>query len=575
MPSKTSVIPVNPQLLPQTAEEMERCARTVYVANVDHAVREEEIRGFFTAAAGAVARMHLRGNPRNNTKVAFVEFESLESVAAALSCAGHMIRSRALRVSPSKTPLRINHNHNNGGGYGYGYGGGYGGGGGGQPSARIPGFTRISGGAAGGGGGGPQPGHEHWVGSYGNSEEGSVDPRLSSASTMSFESFDSGGFAGGFDGPRGWGGHQHHHQGPRFSGGSGSSRGSRGRGGGGGGGGGQCGQTVRAGGGGGGRRGIDPKMWHNVHVRNISSSLSESALARVFAGCGRILDCRLCGDPNSKLRFAFIAFATSKEVDQALTLDGFMLEGAALRVLRSKTAVIPVNPNLLPQSEDDIERCSRTVYVANVDPHLSPAEVRATFEELCGPVTCMHQQLNNRRDTQVAFIEFAEASSATTALGCSGQLIGQRQVRVSPSKTPLKVNARTSTASRGKPEGNGDGGGHEDKEEEEGGNREVGEAVVVTARETQEAELVGAAEAEARAEEEEEEEPGGARGGGVGVGGEEDGAGAENGSSPTLITSSSPSSGSPAGQPGPADVVGPMKKLSVCNEDPLTETAVA
>jgi hypothetical protein len=36
MPSKTSVIPVNPQLLPQTEEEMERCARTVYVANVDH-----------------------------------------------------------------------------------------------------------------------------------------------------------------------------------------------------------------------------------------------------------------------------------------------------------------------------------------------------------------------------------------------------------------------------------------------------------------------------------------------------------------------------------------------------------
>jgi len=30
--------------------------------------------------------------------------------------------------------------------------------------------------------------------------------------------------------------------------------------------------------------------------------------------------------------------------------------GATLRVLRSKTAVIPVNPSLLPQSEDDIER---------------------------------------------------------------------------------------------------------------------------------------------------------------------------------------------------------------------------
>ena len=213
-------------------------------------------------------------------------------------------------------------------------------------------------------------------------------------------------------------------------------------------------------------------MWHNVHVRNISSSLSESALARVFAGCGRILDCRLCGESNSegKLRFAFIAFSTSKEVDQALTLDGFVLEGSALRVLRSKTAVIPVNPSLLPQSMEDIERCSRTVYVANVDPRLTPGEVRATFEELCGAVMCMHQQLNNRRDTQVAFIEFAEASSAMTALGCSGHVIGQRQVRVSPSKTPLQVNAARlsngASSSRGGP-GENDGGEEEEEEERE------------------------------------------------------------------------------------------------------------
>jgi hypothetical protein len=56
------------------------------------------------------------------------------------------------------------------------------------------------------------------------------------------------------------------------------------------------------------------------------------------------------------------------------------VKGASLRVLRSKTAVIRVNPNLLPHSEEDMERCSRTVYVANIDPRLAPADVRATFE---------------------------------------------------------------------------------------------------------------------------------------------------------------------------------------------------
>ena len=87
----------------------------------------------------------------------------------------------------------------------------------------------------------------------------------------------------------------------------------------------------------------------------------------------------------------------------------------------------------------------------------------------------MHQQLNNRRDTQVAFIEFAEAGSAVTALLCSGQLIGQRQVRVSASKTQLKLNAKTArrsmTSSRegrytklavGGEENREDGDGHKD-----------------------------------------------------------------------------------------------------------------
>jgi hypothetical protein len=244
-------------------------------------VREEEVRGFFTAAAGAVARMHLHGNPRNNTKVAFVEFETLESATAALACAGQVMHNRALRVSASKTPLRSNTGGGNGGGGDISGGGGGGVSGVGQPSFRNLGFTRIAGGGAGRGGG---AGGSGW-GSYGGSSEdggASIDPRMSSVSFESFESFDSGGFVGGFDGGRGWGGHQHHHHHPQRGGrssgggGRGGGRGGRGRGGDGGGG----------GGGGGRSRGVDPKMWHNVHVRNISPSLSESALARVFAGCG-------------------------------------------------------------------------------------------------------------------------------------------------------------------------------------------------------------------------------------------------------------------------------------------------
>ena len=56
--------------------------------------------------------------------------------------------------------------------------------------------------------------------------------------------------------------------------------------------------------------GAEPTMWHNVHVSNVSPSVSESALARVFAGCGRVLDCRTCGDCGDKKKFAFVAFET-------------------------------------------------------------------------------------------------------------------------------------------------------------------------------------------------------------------------------------------------------------------------
>ncbi len=35
---------------------------------------------------------------------------------------------------------------------------------------------------------------------------------------------------------------------------------------------------------------------------------AEENLAAFFSDCGRIMDCRICGDPNSAMRFAFIEF---------------------------------------------------------------------------------------------------------------------------------------------------------------------------------------------------------------------------------------------------------------------------
>lgn len=372
MPSRTSVIPVNPKLLPQTAEEVKRCARTVYVANLEASASDDELEAFFRDAAGAVSRLVTHVNPRNGSRMAFVEFETPEGARAALRCAGRVFGSRALRVGPSKTPLRV---------AGSGAGAGTAGGAAAESAASESAAAVASSDQP----SSPRRGRRR--GARGRTEAGS--------------SRRDGHGQGQMAGPGvGW-------VGPLDD--------------------------------------REPKMWHSVHVRGVASSISESTLARVFAGCGRVIDCRLSGEGRSRFRFAFVAFASEGEVEQALGLDGLVLEGSEIRVQRSKTAIIPVNPHFLPRSEAEMERCRRTVYAANVCPNLTEAEVRDTFEKMCGPVSGIHLQMSNRKEAQVAFVEFADAGSAETALGCSGRRVGTRAVRVTPSKTPLRLTSARGT----------------------------------------------------------------------------------------------------------------------------------
>ena len=45
------------------------------------------------------------------------------------------------------------------------------------------------------------------------------------------------------------------------------------------------------------------------HARPVPVQVTEEQLAAYFQDCGRVMDCRICGDPNSAMRFAFIEFA--------------------------------------------------------------------------------------------------------------------------------------------------------------------------------------------------------------------------------------------------------------------------
>ena len=175
-----------------------------------------------------------------------------------------------------------------------------------------------------------------------------------------------------------------------------------------------------------------------VYVSDIDQHVTEQKLAEVFSNCGQVVDCRICGDPNSVLRFAFIEFADDVGARAALTLGGTVLGYYPVRVLPSKTAILPVNPKFLPRTEDEKEMVSRTVYCTNIDKNVPEDAVKSFFEGMCGEVARLRLLGDYVHSTCIAFVEFVQADSAILALSCSGMVLGALPVRVSPSKTPVR-----------------------------------------------------------------------------------------------------------------------------------------
>ncbi|KAF2554551.1 hypothetical protein F2Q68_00014546 [Brassica cretica] len=175
----------------------------------------------------------------------------------------------------------------------------------------------------------------------------------------------------------------------------------------------------------------------------VPPSLSKQANAgSFFPGAGNVplevVDCRICGDPNSVLRFAFIEFTDEEGAMTALNLSGTMLGFYPVKVLPSKTAIAPVNPTFLPRTEDEREMCARTIYCTNIDKKVTQSDVKIFFESFCGEVLRLRLLGDYQHSTRIAFVEFVMAESAIAALNCSGVVLGSLPIRVSPSKTPVR-----------------------------------------------------------------------------------------------------------------------------------------
>ncbi|XP_010426447.1 PREDICTED: polyadenylate-binding protein-interacting protein 10 [Camelina sativa] len=181
----------------------------------------------------------------------------------------------------------------------------------------------------------------------------------------------------------------------------------------------------------------DDVIRRTVYVSDIDQQVTEENLAGVFINCGQVVDCRVCGDPNSVLRFAFIEFTNEEGARAALSMSGTVLGFYPLKVLPSKTAIAPVNPTFLPRSEDEREMCVRTVYCTNIDKRITQIDLKGFFEMFCGEVHRLRLG-DYHHQTRIAFVEFALAESAIAALHCSGMFLGALPLRVSPSKTPVR-----------------------------------------------------------------------------------------------------------------------------------------
>ncbi|KAH1037887.1 hypothetical protein J1N35_039630 [Gossypium stocksii] len=143
-----------------------------------------------------------------------------------------------------------------------------------------------------------------------------------------------------------------------------------------------------------------------VYVSDIDLQVTEELLAGLFLSCGPVVDCRICGDPNSVLRFAFVEFYKEEDARAALNLSGTMLGYYPVRVLPSRTAIAPVNPTFLPRSEDEREMCTRTIYCTNIDKKITQADIKLFFESVCGEVKRLRLLGDYHHSTRIAFVEF-------------------------------------------------------------------------------------------------------------------------------------------------------------------------
>ncbi|KMZ73794.1 hypothetical protein ZOSMA_140G00340 [Zostera marina] len=183
------------------------------------------------------------------------------------------------------------------------------------------------------------------------------------------------------------------------------------------------------------------RIKRTIFVCDIDLHISEDYFASMFSKCGPLVDSRICIDPSSIRRIAFVEFTDEVGTAAALAMSGTIVGFYPIKVLPSRTAIAPVNPTYLPRSDIEREVCNRTVYCKNIDKNITQPGLKDFFQSVCGKVAQLKLLGDGKFPTRIAFIEFVMAESAVAALNCSGVILGNCSIRISPSKTPIRIPA--------------------------------------------------------------------------------------------------------------------------------------
>lgn len=186
----------------------------------------------------------------------------------------------------------------------------------------------------------------------------------------------------------------------------------------------------------------DAKVRRTLYVTELRQEVTEGQLIAFFSDCGVVCECRICGDPNGTLRFGFVEFLSEIAAATAILKTGQLLAASPIRVAPSKTAIVPVSSHFLPKSEFEVDAVARTVYVANIDRAIERDALRHFFSTLCGPVGKIRVLGDPHQIAKIAFVEFTSVEATKMALRYTGAKLGTLPLRISPSKTPVKMNGR-------------------------------------------------------------------------------------------------------------------------------------